>query len=105
MKHFLLLLFALTATTLSAKPREIRFKILETTDVHGNYFPYDYLNQEPGKGSLIRAYSFVKAQRQLMKPQHVLLLDAGDILQGQPSAYYYNFIDTVSQHACASVLN
>lgn len=105
MKHFLLLLFALTATTLSAKPREIRFKILETTDVHGNYFPYDYLNQEPGKGSLIRAYSFVKAQRQLMKPQHVLLLDAGDILQGQPSAYYYNFMDTVSQHACASVLN
>lgn len=105
MKHFLLLLFALTATTLSAKPREIRFKILETTDVHGNYFPYDYLNQQPGKGSLIRAYSFVKAQRQLMKPQHVLLLDAGDILQGQPSAYYYNFIDTVSQHACASVLN
>ena len=105
MKHFLLFLFALTATTLSAKPREIRFKILETTDVHGNYFPYDYLNQEPGKGSLIRAYSFVKAQRQLMKPQHVLLLDAGDILQGQPSAYYYNFMDTVSQHACASVLN
>lgn len=105
MKHFLLLLFALTATTLSAKPREIRFKILETTDVHGNYFPYDYLNQQPGEGSLIRAYSFVKAQRQLMKPQHVLLLDAGDILQGQPSAYYYNFMDTVSQHACASVLN
>lgn len=105
MKHFLLLLFALTATTLSAKPREIRFKILETTDVHGNYFPYDYLNQKPGEGSLIRAYSFVKAQRQLMKPQHVLLLDAGDILQGQPSAYYYNFMDTVSQHACASVLN
>ena len=39
MKHFLLLLFALTATTLSAKPREIRFKILETTDLHGHSEP------------------------------------------------------------------
>lgn len=105
MRKLFLFLFTMTAVLLSAKPREIRFKIFETTDVHGNYFPYDYLNQRPGEGSLTRAYSFIKAQRRLMKPQHVMLLDAGDILQGQPSAYYYNFIDTTSMHACAEALN
>lgn len=29
----------------------------------------------------------------------------GDILQGQPSAYYYNFMDTVSTHVAAAMMN
>ena len=36
---------------------------------------------------------------------NVLLLDNGDILQGQPAVYYYNFVDTLSPHICASVMN
>ena len=32
-------------------------------------------------------------------------MDNGDILQGQPIAYYYNFMDTVSVHVCADILN
>lgn len=32
-------------------------------------------------------------------------MDNGDILQGQPVAYYYNFIDTTSTHVCAAMLN
>ena len=59
MRKLFLFLFTMTAVLLSAKPRDIRFKIFETTDVHGNYFPYDYLNQRPGEGSLTRAYSFI----------------------------------------------
>lgn len=37
--------------------------------------------------------------------QEVLLLDAGDILQGQPTAYYYNYIDTAGMHPFASFFN
>ena len=33
------------------------------------------------------------------------MLDNGDILQGQPTAYYYNYIDTVSPHLCAEMMN
>ena len=35
----------------------------------------------------------------------MLLLDNGDNLQGQPEEYYYNFIDTISQHFNAEVMN
>ena len=33
------------------------------------------------------------------------MLDNGDILQGQPTAYYYNYIDTVSPHLCSEMMN
>lgn len=33
------------------------------------------------------------------------MVDNGDILQGQPTAYYYNFIDTVSTHVVAEIQN
>ena len=33
------------------------------------------------------------------------LLDNGDFLQGQPTVYYYNFMDTLSEHLSARVMN
>lgn len=30
--------------------------IICTTDVHGNYFPYDFVRNTDGKGSLARVY-------------------------------------------------
>ena len=27
--------------------REVNFSIIETSDVHGNYFPYDFINDKP----------------------------------------------------------
>lgn len=89
----------------AARPKKVIFRVLETTDVHGNYFPYDFINRTPGSGSMARIYNYVLQQREQYAPEHVLLLDAGDILQGQPAAYFYNYIDTVSTHACAAVLN
>ncbi len=91
--------------SLHAQQRNVEFSILETTDVHGNYLPTNFLTGEPGKGSLARIYSYVKQLRQAEGNDHVVLLDNGDILQGQPTAYYYNYIDTKSPHLCASMLN
>ena len=82
--------------------KEVNLKIIHTTDIHGNYFPYNFINEKPGQGSLSRVYSYVKQERE---KHQVLLLDNGDILQGQPSAYYYNFIDTNSVHLCARIMN
>ncbi len=93
------------ALTAQAQQRKVEFSILETTDVHGNYLPYNFLTGEPGKGSLARIYSYVKQLRQTEGNDHVVLIDNGDILQGQPTAYYYNFIDTKSPHLCAEALN
>lgn len=90
----------------SAGPdRDINLKIVQTTDVHGNYFPYNFITREPGSGSLARVSAHVNALRDSLGTENVLLFDNGDILQGQPSPYYYNFIDTVSPHLTAEIMN
>ena len=53
---------------------------------------------------MARIHAFVQKEREVYK-DNLLLLDNGDILQGQPCAYYYNYIDTVSPHLAAEVLN
>lgn len=82
---------------------EVTLKLIETSDVHGCYFPYDFIRNKRTKGSLARVSSYVKEQRE--KYDNVILMDNGDILQGQPVAYYYNYMDTTSEHVCAAMLN
>lgn len=91
--------------TYAAEPEETTIKLLETSDVHGAYFPYDFITRQHLKGSLARVSTYLNEQRKLYGEENVLLMDNGDILQGQPVAYYYNFIDTASTHVCAAMLN
>jgi 2',3'-cyclic-nucleotide 2'-phosphodiesterase/3'-nucleotidase len=77
--------------------------IIETTDLHGVIFPWDYIESKPLDASLAGTASYVKELRN--KKDAVILLDNGDNLQGQPAVYYYNFIDTVSPHLIAEVFN
>jgi 2',3'-cyclic-nucleotide 2'-phosphodiesterase / 3'-nucleotidase len=77
--------------------------LLGTTDIHGAFFPYDFINQTPAAYSLASVSQYVKEVRS--EGIKTVLLDNGDILQGQPEVYYYNFIDTVSVHLCAEILN
>ncbi|MCD6202477.1 MAG: bifunctional metallophosphatase/5'-nucleotidase [Bacteroidales bacterium] len=86
------------------KPDRVVFRIIETSDVHGAIFPYDFINDRPMEGSLARVYRYVSQQRRV-STQEVILLDNGDILQGQPEVYYYNFEDTMHLHICARVMN
>ena len=88
----------------AAQEKEVKLKIVQTSDVHGNYYPYNFITRQEWKGSLARVYSFVQQERQRYK-DNLILLDNGDILQGQPTAYYYNYIDTVSPHLCAEMMN
>ena len=106
MKRTLLLICTLMLTLAHVfAQRQVKLSIVETTDVHGNYLPYDFINGRAGEGSLARVYSYIKQLRQQQGEGSVVLLDNGDILQGQPTAYYYDFIDTVSTHLCADVMN
>lgn len=83
---------------------EVNLMVVSTTDVHGNFFPYNFITRTPGDGSLARVATRVKELRDSMGTENVILLDDGDLLQGQPTAYYYNFIDTTSQHLAARML-
>lgn len=75
--------------------------IIATSDVHGNFFPYNFITSRPWAGSLARVSSYVDAVRQQRGRENVLLLDNGDFLQGQPTVYYYNYVDTAAPHIAA----
>lgn len=87
-----------------AAKKEVVLNIIETSDVHGSYFPYNFITRKQQNGSLARLSSLVNERRSQYKDAF-MLVDNGDILQGQPIAYYYNYIDTKTEHVCASMLN
>lgn len=88
----------------SAFSQTVNFKIIETSDVHGAIFPYDLKENREINSSLARVTTYVKEQRADTN-QIVLLFDNGDILQGDPVVYYYNFEKTDTTHLYASVMN
>lgn len=102
----LMLVFALgvTSPAYASQDGEVTLKLIETSDVHGCYFSYDFICMKPRKGGLACVSSFVKEQRE-QYGDGVVLMDNGDILQGQPIAYYYNYIDTTSVHVTSAMLN
>mgnify|MGYP000998350919 FL=1 len=84
--------------------RHSTIKILYTTDIHGSFFPYDFIERKPCTGSIARAASYIKAQR-ARYGKRLLLLDGGDVLQGQPTCYYSNFVAPDQPNMAARVLN
>ncbi|MDO4496840.1 MAG: 5'-nucleotidase C-terminal domain-containing protein [Bacteroidales bacterium] len=86
------------------KPEEADLVLLYTTDLHGAMLSWDINQNAPAKTSLAQVATYVKQER-LSDAERVILLDAGDFLQGQPSVYYYNYIATHSEHLAAKVFN
>jgi len=100
---FFFLLLSTCVKTFAEK-KTIDFRIIHTTDIHGHFFPYDYINRKPLSGSVARIASYVDSLRHIYGNK-LLLLDSGDILQGQPTSYFYNFLNTKSPNIAASVIN
>lgn len=87
-----------------AKQETVNLKIIETSDVHGCFFPYDYIENTPMEGSLARVSTYLKKVRK-QYGDNVILLENGDILQGQPTCYYTNFVKTDLPNAAAEIVN
>ena len=54
---FFIWIFVLTSI-LPAQEREVKLKVVQTSDVHGNYYPYDFIHRGRHAGSLARVHSF-----------------------------------------------
>ena len=93
---------ALTAEAQTQKT--IRLKVIETSDVHGHFFPYDFMEKKPLKGTLSRANTYITRERQKYGDR-LLLLDNGDILQGQPCVYWSNYVMPEDENLAAQVVN
>ncbi len=94
----------LTLIALVAAAQEVKLRIIETSDIHGSFVAYDFINQRPARGSMARAYTYIKDAR-AEYGDRLLLIDNGDILQGQPMVYYYDYIATDEENIAASMLN
>ena len=91
-----LLLFALTLPVFACKKGELH--IVTTGDVHGRYFSRSYTSGNSPRVSLMSVKHYVDSLREAVGPSNVILLDCGDILQGDNASYYYNYIATDEPH-------
>lgn len=96
-------IFLVSLLVSCSEKKPVKITILETTDLHGAFLPFDYIENEDLDFSLAHAASYFRELRE--KGENIVLLDNGDNLQGQPTVYYYNFIDTVSPHIAAEMFN
>ena len=94
----------LTTQVALAQTKTVNLQFVETSDVHGCFFPYNFITGQPMEGSMVRIHHYVEQLRQKMG-QNVLLLDNGDILQGQPTTYWSNYVMTKEQNIAAQVVN
>ena len=72
--------------------------IVTTGDVHGSFFDRPYVDGGGVKTSLMSVMHFVDSLRNAVGRGNVLLLDAGDALQGDNATYYYNYVATEGEH-------
>ena len=79
------------------KDGEYTLTILSTNDVHGTWFDSTYVDGRLRK-SLFAMNYYIDSVRTADGFDNVLLLDAGDCLQGDNAPYYFNYIDTITPH-------
>ena len=76
----LLAIGATNANAMTSNKKTVNLKFVETSDIHGSFFPYDFINRKPKAGSLARVATYVKQLRE-QYGKNLILLDNGAILQ------------------------
>lgn len=82
---------------------EHTLRVLTTNDTHGSWFDSTYVGTET-RTSLFAAKVKIDSVRSAAGADNVLLIDAGDCLQGNNAAYYYNYVDTLTPHLLPRLL-
>ena len=101
------ILFALLCicmTAMAKQSKTVTIRLVETSDVHGAFFPYNFTERRPMEGTMARVSTYLKRQRKTYGDR-LILLDNGDILQGQPTCYYTNYVKTDEPNIAAEVIN
>lgn len=77
--------------------------VLGTTDVHGRLLPWDYYTGREADYGLARVATLVDSIR--AAEPNALLLDSGDVLQGNPFTYYYGIVAPGDVHPVVRAMN
>lgn len=102
--HFPLLLALLAFFSCAPRNGVHTLKVLTTNDVHGAWFDSTYVGNGT-KPSLMAVNHYVDSIRAEYGKENVLLLDAGDCLQGDNAAYYYNYVNTEGIHPFVQIVD
>lgn len=94
-----LVLFALVA---NAQPLTT-LTLLETSDLHGHLYPWDFFGQREAPQGLAVVAAIVRQER--AADPELLLLDAGDVLQGSPLIDFYHKRRPTEPNPMAVVMN
>lgn len=86
-------------------PERQPLHIITTGDIHGALLPVDYLRETPATGSLAHVAGYVALMRSRLGAGSVVTLDCGDMLQGGPAAYCFNYLhDAAQPHPVARMM-
>ncbi|HXT49005.1 MAG TPA: hypothetical protein VN717_10235, partial [Gemmatimonadaceae bacterium] len=87
------------------QPGDLTLFVAATTDVHGHLVGWDYYgNRADSSRGLSRAATIVDSLR-AAAPGRVVLVDAGDMLQGTPLTYVAARRDTFQVHPVIAAMN
>jgi len=96
---------ACAPTQVPRAPQSVDLVIATTTDVHGRVRAWDYYaNRAEAVRGLTRAATIVDSVR-TANPGRVILLDAGDLLQGNPLAYVAARVSTNRTNPIIAAMN
>jgi len=100
MLHALLLCAAVAA----ARADTTHLVLVATTDVHGHATEWDYVADRPFPGGLTRAATAIDSLKRRY-PGSVIVVDAGDLIEGEPFADYYARVAPRDPHPVIDVMN
>src|SRR5690242_4497516 len=78
--------------------------LVATTDVHGHATEWDYVNDRAFPGGLIRVATAIDSLK-LRYPGSVIVVDAGDLIEGEPFADYYARVAPRDPHPVIDLMN
>jgi 2',3'-cyclic-nucleotide 2'-phosphodiesterase (5'-nucleotidase family) len=85
--------------------QRVTLKIAATTDVHGRLLGWDYATGRPDSSrGLARAASIVDSLRRVAR-NRVVLVDAGDLLQGNAMTFVAGRVDSLAPHPVVAAMN
>ena len=100
------MLALLTAIALTAAPLQdtAHVVLVATTDIHGHATDWNYVADRPFPGGLVRVATVVDSLR-VRYPGQVVVVDAGDMLQGDPFATYFARVAPTQPHPVVEAMN
>ncbi|HEU5170536.1 MAG TPA: 5'-nucleotidase C-terminal domain-containing protein, partial [Gemmatimonadales bacterium] len=89
---------------LAAPPDTAHLVLVATTDVHGHATEWDYVADRPFPGGLARAATVIDSLR-ARYGGNLIVVDAGDLLEGDPFADYYARVSPRDPHPVIEAMN